>query len=245
MQQAVRGEGRAARLVRSAVQAGEATPGLLDDHLHGGRVPALKPAVDRRVRGALGDEHVHPEVAEAPRDPAPLGEREEPVGDSPPRELARARVAERRVLDPADRGDVDPAVVAVGALAARRPPALAERRGGRDADHRPAVALERDERRPDRDPADEVPRAVDRVDDPTRVRLLAAALLAEEALGRPPLCDRRPQRLLDRVVGVRDGRQVGLLVDTQIRGAEPRQRERVGEVGELVREGEIWIDGRA
>jgi hypothetical protein len=140
---------------------------------------------------------------------------------------------------------VDPAVVAVRALAARRPPALAERRRGGDPDNRPAVSLERDQRRPDRDPADEVPRAVDRVDDPARGGLLAAALFAEEALARPTLRDRGPQRLLDRTVGVRDRRQVGLLIDAQVRGAEARQRERVGEVGELVREGEVGIDGRA
>jgi hypothetical protein len=140
---------------------------------------------------------------------------------------------------------VDPAVVAVRALAAGRPPALAQRRRGRDPERRAAVPLERDQRRPDRDPADEVPRAVDRVDDPARVGLAAAALLAEEALAGAPLDDRRPQRLLDRAVGVRDRRQVGLLVDPEIRGAEARQRERVGEVGELVREGEVRVDARA
>jgi hypothetical protein len=87
---------------------------------------------------------------------------------------------------------VDPAIVAVRALAARRPPALAQRGRRGDADNRAAVPLERDERRPDRDPADEVPRAVDRIDDPAGVRLLAAALLAQEAFARPPLCDRGP-----------------------------------------------------
>jgi hypothetical protein len=47
------------------------------------------------------------------------------------------------------------------------------------------------------------------------------------------------------VVGVGDRRQVGLLVDAQVGRAEARQRDRVGEVGELVREGEVGIDGRA
>jgi signal transduction histidine kinase len=140
---------------------------------------------------------------------------------------------------------MDPAVVSVRALASRRPPPLAERGRGCQADERAAVALERDERRPDRDPADEVPRAVDRIDDPARVRLLAAALLAEEALAGAAFGDLAAERLLDGAVSVRDRRQVGLRVDPEVGGAEPRQRDRVGEVGELVREGKIRVDGGA
>src|SRR5918911_4989471 len=182
VQHAVRGERRSARLVRSPVEAREAAARFFDDHLRGGRVPPLQGAVDRELRGTLGDQHVHPEVAEAPRDPAPLGEREEAVAKALPVEVARARVAEGRVLDPADSRDVDLAAVAICTLAARRPPTLSERGRRGQAHDRAAVALERDQRRPDRDPADEVARPIDRVDDPARLRLLAAALLAEEAL---------------------------------------------------------------
>ena len=140
---------------------------------------------------------------------------------------------------------MDPAVVAVRSLVARCPPALAQSGRGGHAHDRPAVALERDQRRPDRDPAHEVSRAVDRIDDPARGRLVPAALLAEETLARPLLGDHRPQRLLHRAIGVGDGRQVELRVDAEVGGAETRQRKRVGEVGELVREGEIGVDGRA
>jgi hypothetical protein len=47
------------------------------------------------------------------------------------------------------------------------------------------------------------------------------------------------------MVGIGDRGQVGLLVDAQVGRAEARQRDRVGEVGELVREGEVGVDGRA
>src|SRR5205085_7089008 len=103
---------------------------------------------------------------------------EERLAEPEPRERARARVAERRVLDPTDPGDADRASVREGAAAAGRPPAVAERRRGGDGDREVAVPLERDQRRPDRDPAHVVPRAVDRVDYPERGGIgLAAGFL--------------------------------------------------------------------
>jgi hypothetical protein len=130
----------------------------------------------------------------------------------------------------------------VGALAPRRPPAVAERGRGDHTAHEHPVALERDQARPDRDPAREVPGPVDRVEDPARGRvacLAAALLLAEHRLAGPLGGEPLAQRPLDGTIGVGHRTQVGLALDAQVGRAEPRQRERVGKVGELEREGEI------
>ena len=86
--------------------------------------------------------------------------------------------------------DADRRAVEERAAAARRPPALPERGRRDDADDDLAVALERDQRRPDRQPARVLLRAVDRVEPPADVRLLDAELLAGDrlaALARDPL----------------------------------------------------------
>ena len=121
----------------------------------------------------------------------------------------------------------------------RRPSAGAETSPTLD----PALALEREQRPPDGDAADVVPRAVDRVDDPAVWRAVVAELLAEHALAGPPAGDERADRLLGRPVGLADGRQVGLRLDAQVGGAEASERDRVGGVGELVREAEVGAHG--
>ena len=55
------------------------------------------------------------------------------------------------------------------------------------------------------------------------------------AVAREPVAD----HLLDRAVGLGDRREVGLGLDHQVAGSEPRHRERVGGVGERVREREV------
>ena len=68
-----------------------------------------------------------------------------------------------------------------------------------------------------------------------------AELLAEDRvagpLGREPLA----QRQLDRPVGLGHRRQVGLGLDHQVGGPEARDRDRVGDVGELEREREVVV----
>jgi len=83
------------------------------------------------------------------------------------------------------------------------------------------VALESQQRRPDRDAPDVRLRPVDRVDDPLRVASVVSELLAVDALATPRRCDDRADRLLGRTVGVRDRRQVGLRVDVEVECAEP------------------------
>jgi hypothetical protein len=141
---------------------------------------------------------------------------------------------DRRVLDAFDVRDVDLLAVRVRTVAAFGPPAPPEcgRRDDGDA------LGEHDHRRPHGDPARVVASAVDRVEDPA-ARVFAALLLAEDRLTRPLACEPRAQGRLDGTVGLRDGCQVGLRLDTEIERAEPCERDRVSVVGE--RQGELEV----
>src|ERR1700760_2124655 len=90
------------------------------------------------------------------------------------------------------------------------PPAPPQRRRGDDAGHHLAVLLEREQRRPRRDPAHVALGAVDGIDDPParagRDGPVAAELLAEHLVLRPQIGQALAQRLLDRAVGLADGR---------------------------------------
>ena len=66
-----------------------------------------------------------------------------------------------------------------------------------------------------------------------------AELLAEDRVARARLGQAGADHLLDRAVGLGDRREVGLGLHHQVGGAEPAHRERVGGVGERVREVEI------
>jgi hypothetical protein len=50
--------------------------------------------------------------------------------------------------------------------------------------------------------------------------------------------------LLDRAVGLRDRREIGLGVDDEVGRAESRQRDAVGSIGELESQREIGVDAR-
>ena len=120
---------------------------------------------------------------------------------------------------------------------------MAERRRGDEPDVDPAVALEREQRRPRRDAAHVVPRAVDRVDDPARGAAVVAELLAEHALAVRARATRSRMASSAARSASRDRRQVGLRLDSQVERAEPRERDRVGGIGKLVREAKIGAHG--
>ena len=165
-------------ILGSPGEVGEAPACLLDDHLHGGEVPlADADRVDGSVDGAFGDEHVRPEVAEAARVPRAPRERRHVVLD---------RERENGLLDSGDRRDVHGLAVRERTGPALGPPAASKRRRRDDADSHDRVLLERDQRRPHRDPARVVARPVDRVDDPaTRARADRALLLTEDRVVGP------------------------------------------------------------
>ena len=142
------------------------------------------------VERPLGDEHVHPEVAEAAAAPGPPAAARraaspapvlEPRADAGVGEVGLGQRRRRR-----HRGWAAPSAKAPAA--AGRPPAPPERRRRGHADDQLAVVLERDERGPDRDALDVVRRAVDRVDDPPGRgvgRPEQALLLAEHGVVGP------------------------------------------------------------
>ena len=155
---------------RLTVAIGERAPGLLDDHTDRGHVVDRDAdGVDRDVDGALGDEHVLPEVAEPAGAPAALLQLDEPAGQAEPVPAVVERDAHLGVGEVGDVGHT--------ARAARRrtppsPRAAHHRRPSAGADTTPTITPrsamgERDQRRPHRDAADEAGRPVDRVDDPT------------------------------------------------------------------------------
>ena len=231
MQEAVRGQRAAAAGRVVPGQVGEAPARLLHDQLRRREIPEVRRGLDRHVHAALGEQHVLPEVAEAARRPHAAGEREERLA-----EVAQARVGEDGVLEPRDLRDADRLAVRERAAAARRPPAPPERGRRDDRD----LVLERDQRREERDPAHVVLRRVDRVHDPAAsVALVVAVLLADDHVVGPLAREHGADRLLDGLVGLRDGRQVGLRLDAQVGRAEARERELVGRVRE--RESQVEV----
>jgi hypothetical protein len=188
---------------------------------------------------------VLPEVGEAASGPGAGRDRLEGAAEAADVEALRARGRHHRVVEARDARDPDRLSVRERALTSRRPPAAAERGRRDDAEDDLAVPLEREQRRVDRDAADVALRAVDRIEDPAdrRGSLGAALLLTVHGLTGPlpfqPLAD----RALDSPVRVRDRGQVGLRLDPKVGGPEARQRDRVGEVDERMRELEVCVHG--
>ena len=101
---------------------------------------------------------------------------------------------------------------------------------------------QRDQRRPHRDAADEVGRSVDRVDDPPpRRRGVAdqAVLLAEQAVAGRCAATSAADGRLRLAVGLGDLRVVGLPVEAERSLVVVRQRDRIGDVGEVEAEREV------
>ena len=109
-------------------EVGEAAAGLATIRSSAATSQSARTGSAHRVGRALGDQHVAPEVAEAPRPPAPADQGAELVAAAelvPPRRVA---VAELRVGEVVHAGHVDRVAVRERAAAARRPPAPAQRR---------------------------------------------------------------------------------------------------------------------
>ena len=96
---------------------------------------------------------------------------------------------------------------------------------------------QRDQRPEQRHARDEGFRAVDRVEHPDELGILALAaeFLADDAVIGKPGRDQPPHRRLGLAVGNRDRRQVGFVVDRQFL-AEIRPDRRPGGIGEVGRQ---------
>src|SRR5262245_45334625 len=168
--------------IRLALEVREAPARLLDDDLHGRRVPRLEIALGVDLALPGGHEAVAVVVAEAalPRGGVDQPHEAVPVADA--LEQVEARVQQHRVRHAGTVRDADALTVRPRALTRARPEELARHRVVDHARRHLPFFLEGDQDSPDRDMADEVLRAVDGIDDPpARSRAFGAELLAEEA----------------------------------------------------------------
>src|SRR5690606_21210366 len=123
-------------------------------------------------------------------------------------------VEQLHLLDAVAGGDADasgeqPGGAAPGAGAATRPPARVERGRRSDADLQLTVALDRDQRGPDRQAPREAVRAIDRIEDPARRSRCARRvplLFPEDAVIGEALEDACAQGGLHGAVAARDER---------------------------------------
>lgn len=226
----VRADDLLVRAGRTTAEGADTPARLLHDRRQRRVVPRMEPRIDGCIDRPFGDEHVLPEITERPGVPGGGLDREE---------VAPMRRRDRRVGETGYPGNADPVAVAKRVLPACCPPAVAERRSRDDPADSFSLALQRDQCRPHGDAAREVLRPIDRVDDPSDRAPVVTLLLTEDALARTARGDPLPQCALDRPVGVRDRRQVGLGVDVQVVRAKARQAERVGQVGKFEGEGEV------
>ena len=197
------------------------------------------------VDRALGDQHVRPEVAEGAGAPDASRQRRgtRRAAVTPSRSATSRRGTRRPSV--ADAGDRDAAWPPPASDATRRCPRAAHQRrpsAGRrhHADHDLARRPERDQRGPHRDAADEVLRAVDRVDDPAprrRRRSRRTPRRSPRRRGRAvaSAADRSSTARSASVTGVRSG----LVSTRRSSGAEAGQRDLVGRVGQLERQREV------
>ena len=105
------------------------------------------------------------------------------------------------------------------------------------------LAGQRDQGAEQRDPADKGFGAVDRVQNPDELGILARwpELLAEDAVLRKVPLDQRPHRRLRRTVGNSYRGQIGLVLDRD-RLAEMRADFGAGGIGEAQREGDKGVE---
>jgi hypothetical protein len=230
---------------RVARQIGEPAPGLAHDHVECREVPDGDLRLAGDVDGALGHEHVAPEVAVGAGAPDRPGQVEEAVEPAPLLPAGQARVRQARVGEVGDVGD--PAAGRVlqppsrpGADVLGRPPPAVQGGCGHQPDDRLVAVEQRDQSGPHGHAADEVLRPVDRVEDPAAGAVpRRPELLAHDGVAGTGPAEGDPEHLLDGAVGVGHGGQVRLGVDLQVLCPEPLQADGVGLVGQHVRQSHV------
>src|SRR6266542_3634669 len=215
--QASVGGKRRARVDRGAPrEVGEAAAGFLHEDLARCEIPGL----EVRLEVDLGLARRHQRIAQVVAEPAlAIGRIDQPEEAVPVARLAQEvepGMPQVRRAEITEIRDVDGLAVVMGAAAPPRRVEVAGHRVVDDAgDDLPRV-LERDQRGPDGDAANEVLRAVDGVDDPPSLgTALRAELLAEDAdVGEGP-AEHRDDRLLRLAVGLGHRGEVGLHRDVE------------------------------
>src|SRR5712691_8203302 len=165
----------------SSVEVREPPTSLFDQDLARRQVPWLQVELGVDLRLAGGDERVAEIVAEAALAQRAVDQSCEAVPPARLADDAEPRMQERRLLERARRRHTDALAIQECAAAAPGRVHLVGDRIVDDTGRDLSRLLEADQRGPHRDAADEVPRAVDRVDDPPAVLGASRAeLLAEE-----------------------------------------------------------------
>ena len=120
------------------------------------------------------------------------------------------------------------------ALAPLRPPTTPKSRGRDGSELHGTIHLQSEQRRPHRDPAHEVDRAVDRVDEPTASPAPGAPhLFTKDRISWPFAGDQLTDRGLGRPVGFSDRGRVSFGLDRERRSPEGRKGDPVGQVNGL------------
>src|SRR6266536_1869641 len=224
----------------------EPSAGFLHQDERRGEIPRLEIDLDHRLGGALRDERIPPEIAEAAFPPDVSEQRPEAgrpaarldVVAGPIQDLGVPRRRDPRHPDPSR--SVGPGCTdRPGAATPRGIPALPERRRREGADLQLPVHLEGEERSEEGHAADVVVRPVDGVDVPAggRPHVLLAVLLAHEAMGRIAGPDSISDEPLDGLVGLGDEAAIGLRPDLHV-APEVAQGDRIGLVAGGQREGQ-------
>ena len=242
MERAVRAQPRPAGRELAALEGRAAAAGLLDDEPDGGVVPQLRARVggdvERRPRrpGSAARSRSRPRIAQARRTTSA-----QPDGISRGAVVEATQSSTRATAETRHRSPV-----AANAPARRAPPTS----GGRaPAPTRRATSTTPSRSSassvaPHRDAAHVVHRPVDRVDDPARV---APPSSPNSSPSTPSPGRSRATRARIASSAARSASETGVrsgFVSTdEVARAEARQRDRVGRVGERVREGEVGARG--
>jgi hypothetical protein len=223
-----------------AGEIGQATPSLLDQDRRCRQIPRAQVALDHRLRRALGDQRVAPEVTEAAVAPRIVDQVGEPGSLAALRDVGLRAIQDLGVGDRAHHGDRDrPRRRARPALPVDRPratppgrePALAQGRRGKDPDLELTVAFHCQEHPEQGHAAHEVVGAVDGIDVPAGrgIALFRAVLLPDQPMVGERVGQPFADHLLDGPISLRDERPIGLGLDDQV-ASEARSRELVGHV---------------
>jgi len=192
------------------------------------------------VDRALGHEHVRPEVTIGSMTPGVGGEGFEALRCTALGPAGRVGVGERRFSELRDLADLNASGIVhawagrPGPLAVGRPPTTPESGGTDKADLEHAGHPQRNECRPDRNPAQVVLRPVDRIEDPGALRTAAhSELLAEDSVARALSGKDPAQALFDCLVGFGDRGEIRLRLDHEVVGAVERHGNGISGIGQL------------
>src|SRR5260221_7906923 len=229
---AVRGEAEGL-----ALPIGEDSAGAFDDRHHGAIVVWFQAGFDDQIDEAAGDQAIGVAIAAVARQLDARLEAGEGVAVSAAEHVGRGG-------EEGGAGEIGAGAAANRAAVMRRllpgdaAPALARNRLVDDAEHRPPLMEQRDQRAKERDARDEGFGAVDRIEHPDPFGAFAdgAEFLAEDAVGRKTRLDQRPHRLFRLAVGDRHRTRVRLVVDCDLL-AEIGPDHRAGGIRQRLGEG--------